>query len=192
MLFKMGSWLEKYIKGLHEEAHEKLTILELGCGRGNDTIFLSSTGHRIISCDIAEDQLEIIKVSYPGVETVCFDLREHFPFGPDMADIVIAGLCLHFFTEKEQKHMLAEISRVMKDGGRFLCRLNSDKGRIPDVQGETALGSGYYITKGGLKRFYNEEMIRATFSDWNVLYIDEYETETYTKRNTVFELELSL
>ena len=184
----MDSWLAKHfvtIRGLQ-------TILELGCGHGNDTMYLSATGHRIISCDIAEDQLEIVREKYPDVQTVNFDLRERFPFEPAMADIVIAGLCLHFFTGHDQKKILGEIARVLKPGGKFLCRLNSSKGRILNRPGETDLGYGYYMTKGGLKRFYNEDMIKAAFSDWEIVYIDEYETVTYSKNNTVFELDLRL
>jgi len=184
----MESWLEKHFVDVWGD----LTILELGCGHGNDTMYLAATGHRIISCDIAEDQLAIVHESFPGVETVNFDLRERFPFEPAMADIVIAGLCLHFFTEDEQRKMLDEIARVLKPGGTFLCRLNSSKGRVANVPGETDLGSGYYMTKGGLKRFYNEEMIRESFFDWDIMFIDEYETITYSKNNTVFELNLKL
>ena len=176
-------WLDKFFAGLHG----KLAVIELGCGKGDDTSFLAGTGHLIASCDIAEDKIEIIKKNYPRVSACSFDMRDHFPFDTATADIIIASLCLHFFDSDEMRGILAEIKRVLKKRGTLLCRLNSENGYIPGIAGETELAPGQYMTGEGLKQFYNEERIRAVFSGWDILSIDEYEIVKYSKQVVLFE-----
>ena len=182
---KYDGWLDKHFSN----APEKLAVLELGCGWGDDTSFLSGTGNTVTSCDIDRDKLDMIKESYPGVITLMFDMREPFPLETDSADIVIASLCLHFFEEPVLRGILSEIRRVLKDNGTLLCRLNSEKGYIAGVAGETELAPGTYMTSGGLKLFYNEDRIRAAFSGWDILSIEEYETAKLSKRVVLYELE---
>jgi len=181
---KYDGWLDKHFI----YAAENLTILELGCGFGDDTSFLSATGHNVISCDYAADKIEIIKEKYPGVITSQFDMRGSFPFDAATADIVIASLCLHFFEEADMRYILAEIKRVLKKSGKFLCRLNSEKGYVTGVAGETELGPGKYMTSEGLKQFYNEDRIRDVFKEWDIKSVEEYETEKYSRRKVLFEV----
>ena len=181
---KYDGWLDKHFGG----TQGKLAVLELGCGWGDDTSFLSGTGHTVTSCDIAGDKLDIIKDRFPGVITKQFDMREPFPLGTDTADIVIASLCLHFFAETELRVILTEIKRVLKDTGTFLCRLNSENGYITGIAGEKMLAPGLYMTKAGLKQFYNEDRIRSVFGDWDILSVEEYETAKLSKRVVLFEV----
>ena len=177
-------WLDKYFTG----TAGGLTVLELGCGWGRDTSFLSGTGHTVVACDIDGDKIEMIKEKYPGVITSKFDMREIFPFGTATADIVIASLCILFFNEAETLGILAEIRRVLKNGGKFLCRLISEKGRKPDVPGEAELSPGLFMTSGGLKQFYNEDRIRSVFKGWNIRSIMEYEMASDSWRMPVLEV----
>ena len=107
--------------------------------------------------------LEKIKERYPGVMTSTFDLREPFPFDTAIADVVIASLCLHFFEESEMRGILAEIRRVLKKNGK-------------------------YMTSEGLKQFYNEDIIRDVFREWDITSVEEYETEKFSRRKAVFEM----
>ena len=181
---KYDGWLDRHFAGLAGN----LTVIELGCGIGDDTSFLSGTGHTVISCDIDGDRIAIVKEKCPGVTALEHDLRDPFPFGTASADIVVASLCLHFFEEPVLRGILAEIRRVLKKGGTLLCRLNSEKGFKPGVAGETELAPGLYMTGGGLKQFYNEDRIRAAFSDWDILSIEEYETAKFSKQVILFEI----
>lgn len=177
-------WLDKHFSIITG----RKSVLELGCGRGDDTSFLAKTGHIVVSCDVDDRAVEHIKNSYPGVFTCKFDMRDRFPFAVSSADIIIASLCLHFFTQDVTRGILSEIGRVLKRDGLFLCRLNSDKGFKQGMGPEPELAPGLYMTGGGMKQFYNEEMVRALFSGWNIISVDEYETVKFSKQNVVFEI----
>ena len=48
-------------------------ILDLGCGSGNDTLYLISKGKDVISCDQSENAIKNIQKNFPEVkETKCF------------------------------------------------------------------------------------------------------------------------
>ena len=179
-------WLDKHFSGIPG----KLSVVELGCGWGDDTSFLSGTGHNVTSCDIADDMLDKINKRHPGVITRKFDMREPFPLETDAADVVIASLCLHFFEEPVLRCILSEIKRVLKGTGTLLCRLNSENGYIAGIAGETKLAQGSYLTSEGLKLFYNEDKIRSVFTEWDIISIEEYETAKLSKRVVLFEVVL--
>ena len=182
--YAYDGWLDRHFRGLRR----RLTVLELGCGNGADTAYLALHGHSVTSCDNDADKLERIKKTYPGVTTSRFDMRGGFPFASDRADIVIASLCLHFFDEAETQGILTEIRRVLKKGGAFLCRLMSEKAYIPGVPGETELAPGLYMTRDGVKQFYNKERVRTVFSGWSIKGITEYDIERPTRPIAVLEV----
>ena len=183
---KYDGWLDKYFLPLTG----RRTVVELGCGRGDDTSFLTETGHRIISCDISGEALAVVRQRYHGAETMQFDMLGGFPIESDFADIVTAGLCLHFFDACGTAKILSEIRRILKPDGILLCRLNSEHDRLKDRLGETALGSGTYKTAEGLKRFYDSALIKAVFSDWRILFMEEKTARKFSRTKSLWELAL--
>ena len=176
-------WLDKYFY----LSDEHKTVVELGCGFGDDTTFLLKTGHRIISCDLSEESLAELKRRYPHAETKHLNLMNPFPFEDDSADMVIASLCLHYFSDEEVRKPLAEIRRILKPDGFFLCRLNSENDRILGNADEQDLGSGMYMTKDGLKRFYSEDLVREVFTDFRLISLIKYETTKYSRLKSLWE-----
>jgi len=183
---KYDGWLDKYFAPIDG----RRTVVELGCGSGDDTSFLTRTGHRILSCDISGDALEAVKQKYPGAETRRFDMLGGFPIDTAYADIVTAGLCLHFFDDRGISGILTEIRRILKPDGLFLCRLNSERDRLPNRPGEIFLGDGLYMTEEGPKRFYSEPLIKAVFSGWRILLMEEKTAVKFSKQKSLWELML--
>ena len=181
-------WLDKYFTDTDKNG----TILELGCGWGDDTAFLAKTGYNIISCDYSDCAIRNVQKHYPTVTVNRLNLLEPLPFGSAFADIVIASLCLHYFTDSDMRQILAEIGRIVKRNGMFLCRLNSENGRRLGVEGETELEPGVYMTKNGIKRFFTESTIKNVFQDWIITHIEEYRTNKFSNNICLFEIAMTL
>ncbi|MDR2355163.1 MAG: class I SAM-dependent methyltransferase [Clostridiales Family XIII bacterium] len=181
-------WLKKYFEA---GSGADRTVIELGCGTGDDTAFLAASGCGLICCDRARDALQCVAARHPQIATANFDLRETFPFANDTADIVVASLCLHFFDEPTLFGILAEIERVLKKGGRLLCRLNSTEDYIAGIPGETEIAKGAYLTRGGFKRFYDEDAIRSAFRDWHIETVMKTATIKFSKPKSLWELSLT-
>ena len=97
-----------------------------------------------------------------------------FPFEDESFEVVIADLCLHYFTEKDTFGIIDEIKRILLPGGHLILRVNS----INDVN--HGAGKGTEIEKHlfetddkRLKRFFDDEDIRYFFKDFEIEYMNE-------------------
>ena len=73
------AWLDRWLS-LMGPPVPKMRILELGCGSGCDTKFLTDKGYPVTATDISEKALEACKKLAPGAEHRYVDLREPLPF----------------------------------------------------------------------------------------------------------------
>jgi SAM-dependent methyltransferase len=180
------SWLDKYSGELE---HTRTTpVLDLGCGAGNNTLYLSERGFPIIACDFSEEALRCVRTIVPAVDTLLLDLTEPLPFPDESAQLAIADLSLHYFPWEQTKQIVSEIRRVLKPRGVLLCRVNSTK----DVeygagQGEL-LEPGYFLWEGQRKRFFDGATLEELFQDWRVSRMEEQVLHRYGKPKWVWEL----
>ena len=105
-------WLDKYGEVFNES--KDTPIIDLGCGSGNDTLYLHEQGYPVVSCDFAEAALQRLSHFLPNPVVRLFDLRSRFPFNNSAARIVVADLCLHYFSEAETTGIIAEIRRTLE------------------------------------------------------------------------------
>ena len=164
-------------------------IIDLGCGRGNDTLYLIEKGKEVIPCDFSEIAIEKIKKSFPQIKNVnCFDMTKGLPFEENYTDLIICDLSLHYFTEITTKKILDEISRVLTPNGKLLFRVNS----INDVnhgagQGIEVENHLYETADGTLKRFFDENDIKSNFKNWIILYVKEEKMGRYDKEKILWK-----
>ena len=72
-------WLETFQGAI---ARCQTPIIDLGCGSGNDTLYLIERGKRVIACDYAQNAIRNIRKNFPEVErAVCFDMPRGYRFG---------------------------------------------------------------------------------------------------------------
>ena len=177
---KYDDWLD-----LFEDKIKNCTtpIIDLGCGSGNDTLYLLEKGKEVIPCDYSENAIENIKKNFPEIQrTECFDMVNGLPFPNDFTDIIIADLTLHYFLEKDTIKILEEIKRVLKSKGILIFRVNS----INDVL--YGAGKGLEVEKHlyqtddmGYKRFFDEKDIKYFLNGWDISYMQEEDMTRYDK-----------
>ncbi|MBR0423580.1 MAG: class I SAM-dependent methyltransferase [Clostridia bacterium] len=159
-------------------------IIDLGCGCGNDTLYLIEKGKKVIPCDYSKSAIKNIQKNFKGIETAkCFDMSKGLPFEDNFTDLIICDLSLHYFTEKTTFKILGEIKRVLKPNGVLVFRVNS----IKDVNHGAGKGKEiephlYETSDGMYKRFFDLKDLEEFFESWEKLYINEetmgrYKTE---------------
>jgi len=178
-------WLDKFLPVL-ELARTK-AVIDLGCGIGNDTLYLTERGFNVISCDYSIEALKRLSYFIEKPEIRHFDIRTRFPFDDSFTDVIISDLSLHYFSKDETEKIISEISRVLTGCGIFICRINS----VRDVnfgagQGEK-IEENFYNYKGSLKRFFDKCDIEYFFRDWKIDYINECEMLRYKHKKIVWE-----
>ncbi|MEI6820545.1 MAG: class I SAM-dependent methyltransferase [Bacteroidota bacterium] len=182
-------WLNKYFDGNFDK---NTTVIELGCGWGDDTSFLAKTECKIASCDFSAEAINVIKILYPSVKLYQFNFLETFPFESNSANVIIGDLCLHYFNDQEMAQILGEIQRVLVDDGLFLCRLNSNQDINFGAGQGIEISEGIYESDAGVKRYFDYGTIMRVFKEFRINYINEYILKKYSKDKIVWEIGMTI
>ena len=119
---KYDQWLNEYMHLFNKDGK----IIELGCGRAYTSLYLLENGFSdVTACDFSKEVINIINNEESGLNTMIFDMTLGLPFEDGKMDVIIAGLCLHYFNNEKTKYIFSEIYRVLKTGGYLIGRVNS-------------------------------------------------------------------
>ena len=155
-------WLDNYLPLLKEYKQEE--ILDLGCGGGCDSLYLTERGYKVLACDISKEALSNTKKYIPGIKTKQMNLIEDFPFEYETYTLIIADLSIHYFTDQETIHIMEEIKRILKQNGILLARVHSTK----TLNNETSLleevDKNLYRRGEELRRYFDKEDVEKFFS----------------------------
>lgn len=94
-------------------------ILELGCGTGKNTEFLSQIGRRVHALDFSQGMIEKAKekIKKDNVHFSIADLTNRWPCEDEDHDLITCNLVLEHI--KDLSHIFSEASRVLKLKGKF-------------------------------------------------------------------------
>jgi malonyl-CoA O-methyltransferase len=95
-----------------------LAVLDLGCGTGRHSLWLSAAGAEVTAVDFSEGMLGEARRK-PGAAAVRFlvhDLHTPLPFDAAAFDRVVSGLVLEHLSDLS--FVFGEARRVLKPGGR--------------------------------------------------------------------------
>lgn len=187
---KYDLWLDKHSSILLES--KDIPIIDLGCGLGNDSLYLTERGYKVISCDISEEAIDRIKEFVPSAQGIVLDMLDGLPFDRSSAKVIIADLSLHYFYWEETVGILREIGRVLTPNGYLLCRLNSTKDFNYNAGQGTIIEENYYsINDSMMKRFFDRKTIVQLFHEWDIQYINEYKMNRYELPKILWEVALN-
>jgi SAM-dependent methyltransferase len=182
-------WLERWRSTLDTAREGK--VLELGCGSGRDSRYLSGLGLSLIAGDYSQPALEICRQLSPFADIRLIDIREPLPFEDNLFPIVVASLCLHFFPWDKTMAIMDEIRRCLKAGGYLLARLNSTTDMHHGAAGQQEVEPGLYRVDGKLKRFFDREAVgRLVGKEWKVYSLEESTVCRYESPKVLWEVVL--
>jgi SAM-dependent methyltransferase len=144
--------------GLEDEGKIIGTVLDCGCGTGENALFFAGRGHDVLGLDFVPTAIDRAraKAAERGVGNVRFEVGDAFELdrlGLTPFDTVIDCGLFHTFEAPERSRYVAGLERVVKPGGRVALLCFSDR----EPPG------------GGPKRITRED-IRAAFAGpaWRV------------------------
>lgn len=117
------------IKKFASQFKKKSTILDLGCGSGYITNYLCDLGMDATGIDFSKEMIKIAKTKYPKLKFLLadfLDIENHFE--ENSVDGLIAIYSLYFIPREKFKSMLSSLSKILKDGGKFLFVTQIGKG----------------------------------------------------------------
>ena len=175
---EIDDWMWVFDKTIKES---RGPAIDLGCGSGNDTLYLLNKGKDVFACDGSMNAVLNMRKNFPEIEgAICFDMLSVFPFGNNTTDLVVADLCLHYFTKEDTIKILKEIRRVLVNKGHLLLRVNSmndiNHGAGQGIEIEQHL---YMTEDGRYKRFFDAKDIYETFNIFDIKYVREETMKRY-------------
>jgi len=127
-------WIDGFTDGVDAEYEEQILplaaeemagatrVLDIGCGEGQVARLAKRIGaDLVVGIDPTWNQIRIASDRAGGIH-VARAGADGLPFGDEMFDVVVA--CLVFEHIREVDAAIAEVSRVLRHGGRFCFFLN--------------------------------------------------------------------
>lgn len=186
---KVDAWLDAFENIINECDSP---ILDLGCGSGNDTLYLINKGKKVYDADQSENAIKNIIKNFPEIiEARVLNMLDGINYADNMFGIVIADLSLHYFTMEDTKNILRDIRRILKPDGFLLIRVNSiNDTNYGASSGEKIEHHLYKTIDGTFKRFFDEEDIKTIFSDFQIFFCEEQKMMRYKKEKFVYTVGL--
>jgi ubiquinone/menaquinone biosynthesis C-methylase UbiE len=103
-------------------------ILELGCGTGKNTVFLTGISERVVALDFSEGMIALAKQKVQGanVQFAVADLTQPWPCANQTMDLITCNLVLEHIDDLMP--IFSEAYRVLINGGLFfICELHPAK-----------------------------------------------------------------
>ena len=159
-------WLDKYNDYIN---NSKLPIIDLGCGIGNDTLYLKTLGKKVVSIDYSDDALRILKQNIDDAVTIQMDFEKEWKLSKNSSDLIIANLSLHYFDEKTTFNILNHIKNTLIDRGILIVRLNSINDNNYGADSSKEIEHHYYDSNNIKKRFFDRKDIYYFFKDFEII-----------------------
>lgn len=111
------------------------SVLDVGCGAGYGTYFLSNHAKKVIGIDISKEAIEYCNRTYTA-ENLNFvqTFGRSFPFEEASFDTCISLQVIEHINPREVKHWLSEIKKVMKNKGTLIVSTPNKKLRLLPFQ----------------------------------------------------------
>ncbi len=186
--FEPDVWLKRW-EDLPQDA-EGSSVLDVGCGSGSDSRFLSDLGLNVVSLDFSIEAFRRATESglAPG-RLVQGDITEGIPFRSRSFDLIVANLVLHYFRWDNTLKVMGELARCLKPAGKLLVRVNSTDDVEFGATGNPEIEPGLYLVEGVAKRFFDRESLGRLFDDrWNVLDVCERTSERGSRTKRLWEV----
>jgi SAM-dependent methyltransferase len=139
--------------GLEKHTLSRTQVLDLGCGKGEQMVYMKGLGFQMSGCDVMSDRLEAARSALAGPEGPSVDVRlskvaTELPFETGRFHAVYSnGVFEHC---AELPTLFAEVWRVLAPGGVFLAAFPL---RSVVVEPHLGLPFVHWFSKGRMQRF---------------------------------------
>jgi SAM-dependent methyltransferase len=169
-----GLWTRPFLTPLREAGVR--TVLELGCGTGNDAARLAGAGYAVTAVDLSSEAIAYARARYGAVARfMVADMTQRLPFGDGEFDAVMSNVALHMFPDGVTRALFAEVGRLARPGGLFLFHVNALEDRPLRARRLSAreLEPDYVIEESGQTvHFFAEPYLRELLGEWQEVHVE--------------------
>ena len=166
-----------------------LPILDLGCGSGYDSQYLTEKGFCVVAGDFSREGLHVAHETANQAELVELDIRKGIPFSIGAFQVIIANLSLHYFRWDETQTIVDAIRGRLKMCGYLLARVSSTNDIQYGVTSGEIVERNCRICDDMLKRFFDRDDLERLFRDgWIIQGLEEQVVHCYSREKVLWEI----
>lgn len=160
---KMAPELRKYIKLLNGKE-----VLDLGVGKGYNSVLLSNFGFNVTGVDISNESLKYIEENFDcaNLTLINKDVRE-FEIEKNKYDLILSSNVLHFMPKEDFLKIIKKIKENLKEDGLIYISVFSKEDPSSKLNKD--------FKENTCISYFSKEEILDIFSDFTTILIsDEY------------------
>ena len=163
-----GVWTRPFLVPLREAGVR--TVLELGCGTGNDAARLAGEGYSVTAVDLSAEAIGQAQTRFGSLARfMVADMTRPLPFPDASFDAVMSNVAMHMFPDDVTRMVFAQVERLVRAGGLFAFHVNSLQDRPLRARSLTAreLAPDYVAEETGqTMHFFSEAYLRELLAGW--------------------------
>jgi SAM-dependent methyltransferase len=166
-----GLWTAPFLAPLREARVG--SILELGCGTGNDAARLADEGYSVSAIDVSGEAIGRARTRFGEmVSFVVADMTQRLPFPDGTFDAVMSNVAMHMFPDGVTRAVFAEVGRLVHADGLFVFHVNALEDRALRARWQPAreLEPDFVAEESGqTMHFFSEAYLRELLMGWQDL-----------------------
>ena len=178
-----GRWVEPILVPLGQA--EARTILELGCGTGNDAARLAREGYSVTAIDLSAEAVGQARAKFgSGIRFLVAGMAVPLPFSARSIDAVMSNVALHMFPDMIARSVFAEVGRLVRPDGLFPFHVNAMEDRPLRARWRPVareLEKDYVLVleqSGQTMHFFSALYLREFLREWRELRLDRSRSRT--------------
>lgn len=174
---KFGQKANKKVEELVELLPEKGNVLDLGCGGGGNSIFLTENGFNVTCIDTDKEVNEGFKKNYPDINVINQNILD-FEFKENKYDMVLAINVLNFFKGEDVYLIINNIIKSLNNNGLTYIQVFSindpSYNKFLEIAEKTGNENTFYSKKTqSFTHFFTQEELLNYFSKNRILECEE-------------------
>ena len=163
-----GVWTRPFLDPLRQAGVR--TVLELGCGTGNDAARLAGEGYLVTAVDVSGEAIGQAQARFGSqARFLVADITGRLPFPDGSFDAVMSNVAVHMFPDRVTRAVFAQVERLVRPGGLFVFHVNSLEDRPLRARRLPAreLEPDFVAEESGqTMHFFSEAYLRDLLAGW--------------------------
>ncbi|MFA6537706.1 MAG: class I SAM-dependent methyltransferase [Patescibacteria group bacterium] len=174
----IGKWENGKVKAVNNYARrsfseikkhgELKTLLDLGCGAGQDAVYFAKQGLRVTAADFSESGLRFVPGGVKNLESVCLDISD-LNLKNNSFDVIYAHLSLHYFDDNATTQIFNKLYSVLKKGGLIFIKCKSKDDALYGI-GEK-IESDMFYKDNHVRHFFTKEYMKEKLAKFDLIKI---------------------